>query len=157
MLKIKKLFLGLTIFMFILHGCSNTEQNKGIEDKKDKAGSLFIHKVENGTSSEKLTKIVNDKQQIEKGLTMIEGLEVKKISSEETMEKIKASNTYIFTFSEGTNLKSGEIAPFAFYALENGTFIFPYSEFNASQEPTITVENQKDLLREMKQLFNITF
>ncbi len=156
MVKIKRLLLGLTILVFILCGCSNSEQVKEIENK-DKAGSLFIQKVENDTSSEELTKVVDDKQLIEQVLAMIEGLEVKKISSEETLEKMKASNTYMFVVSEGKDVESGKKAPFAFYALENGTFIFPYSDFNSPQEPLITVERQKGLLVDIKQLFELTF
>jgi nitrate/TMAO reductase-like tetraheme cytochrome c subunit len=154
--KIKRLALGLSILMLIFSGCSNTEQVKEIESK-DKADSLFIQKVENDTSYEELTKVVNDKQQIEQVLAMIEGLEVKKISSEETMEKMKASNTYMFGFSEGKEFESGKKLPFAFYALENGTFIFPYSDFNSPQEPLITVEGQEELLDDIKQLFELTF
>jgi hypothetical protein len=142
--------------VFILCGCSNSEQVKEIENK-DKAGSLFIQKVENDTSSEELTKVVDDKQQIEQVLAMIEGLEVKKISSEEAVEKMKGSNTYMFAFLEGKEIESGKKAPFAFYALENGTFIFPYSDFNSPQEPLITVESQKGLLDDIKQLFELTF
>lgn len=152
----KSLILSLSILVFILSGCSNSEQVIEIENK-EKASSLFIQKVENDTSSEELTKVVSDKQQIEQVLTMAEGLEVKKISFEETMKKMKASNTYMFVFSEGKEIQSGEKAPFAFYALENGTFIFPYNDFNSPQKPLITVERQKGLLDEMKQLFEITF
>jgi hypothetical protein len=154
--KIKRLFLGLTILVFILCGCSNSEQVKEIENK-DKAGSLFIQKVENDTSSEELTKVVDDKQQIEQVLAMIEGLEVKKVSSEESVEKMKGSNTYMFAFLEGKEIESGKKAPFAYYALENGTFIFPYSDFYSPQEPLITVESQKGLLDDIKQLFELTF
>ncbi|WP_064093366.1 hypothetical protein [Rossellomorea aquimaris] len=107
MVKIKRLFLGLTILVFILCGCSNSEQVKEIEIK-DKAGSLFIQKVENDTSSEELTKVVDDKQLIEQVLAMIEGLEVKKISSEEAVEKMKGSNTYMFAFLEGKEIESGK-------------------------------------------------
>ncbi|TYS89900.1 hypothetical protein [Rossellomorea aquimaris] len=64
-----------------MSGCSNGEQVIEIENK-EKASSLFIQKVENDTSSEELTKVVSDKQQIEQVLTMAEGLEVKKISFE---------------------------------------------------------------------------
>ena len=139
-----------------MSGCSNGEQVIEIENK-EKAGSLFIQKVENDSSSEELTKVVSDKQQIEQVLTMAEGLEVKKINSEVTMEKMKASNTYMFVFSEGKGIESGKKATFAFYALENGTFIFPYRDFNSPQEPLITVERQKGLLDEMKKLIEITF
>ncbi|WP_156029933.1 hypothetical protein [Rossellomorea vietnamensis] len=157
MVKIKRLFLFLTILVFILCGCSNSEQVKEIENK-DKASSLFIQKVEDDTSSEELTKVVNDKKKIEQVLAMIEGLEVEKISSEETMEKMKASNTYMFVFSEGKNSESGKQAPFAFYALENGTFIFPYTDFNSPQKPPlITVKTKEGLLDDMKQLFELTF
>jgi hypothetical protein len=83
-----------------MSGCSDGEQVIEIEHK-EKAGSLFIQKVENDSSSEELTKVVNDKQQIEQILTMAEGLEVKKISTEETMEKMKETDTYMFVFSEG--------------------------------------------------------
>ncbi|RIW28668.1 hypothetical protein D3H55_21065 [Bacillus salacetis] len=126
-------------------------------ENKEKAGTLLIQKVENGTTAEELTKEVNDKQQIEQALAMIKGLEVKRISSEETMEKMQASNTYMFVFSEGKDIESGKQASFAFYALENGTFIFPYSDFNSPQTPLITIETHKELLANMKQLFELTF
>jgi tRNA pseudouridine-54 N-methylase len=155
-ITIKSLILSLSILVFIMSGCSDGEQVIEI-GHKEKAGSLFIQKVENDSSSEELTKVVNDKQQIEQILTMAEGLEVKKISTEETMEKMKETDTYMFVFSEGKEIQSGKKAPFAFYALENGTFIFPYSDFNSPQEPLITVERQKGLLDEMKQLIEIPF
>jgi PBP1b-binding outer membrane lipoprotein LpoB len=100
----KSLILSLTILVFILCGCSNGEQVIQIENK-DKAGSLFIQKVENDSSYEELTKVVSDKQQIEQLLTMANDLKVKKISSEEALEKMKGSNTYMFAFLEGKEIE----------------------------------------------------
>ncbi|KGP72360.1 hypothetical protein [Pontibacillus yanchengensis] len=102
-----------------------------------------------------MTKKVNDKQKIEQVLTMVEGLNVKETQSEGTFEKMKSSDTYMFVFSEGEN-QYGK-APFAFYVLDNGTFIFPYKDFNSPKENLITIEKHDGLLKEIKNLFNISY
>ncbi|MGM0840206.1 MAG: hypothetical protein ACQEWE_05740 [Bacillota bacterium] len=152
----KSLILSLSILFYVLCGCSNSEQVMEI-DHKEKAGSLFIQKVENHTSSEELTKVVQDKQKMEQVLTMVEGLKVEKSSSEEMMAKMQSANTYMFVFSEGKEMKSGTAAPFALHVLEDGTFLFPYSGFNSPQKPLITVEQHEELLDELKQLLGIKF
>ncbi|MBW3112437.1 hypothetical protein KYJ26_11385 [Bacillus sp. MCCB 382] len=146
----------LSILLCLLVGCSNSEQTLKIEPK-EKAGTLFIQKVENHTSSEELTKEIHDQEQIEEVLTKIEGLKVKSISSDEMMDKMKSTDTYMFVFSEGKEMKLGKAAPFAFNVLENGTFLFSYSGFDSPREPLITVDVHEELLEELKDLVGIEF
>ncbi|QTM99069.1 hypothetical protein ERJ70_06990 [Sediminibacillus dalangtanensis] len=153
---IKKLIARLTIILLLLSACSESEQVIEIEDK-GLSSSIFIQKVENNSSSEEMTKMVNDKQKIEDVLTMVDGLKAKKTSSEEMMDKMKSTNTYMFAFSKGEELKTGKAAPYAFYALENGTFIFPYNDFNSTHKPLITIEKHEGLVDELKQLLGIQF
>ncbi|PFA62976.1 hypothetical protein CN378_18215 [Bacillus sp. AFS015802] len=152
----KRLTLSLVILLYSLAGCSNSEHVMEIEHK-EKAGSLFIQKVENNTSTEELTKVVQDQDQIKEVLTKIEGLKVEKISSDKMMDKMKSTDTYMFVFSEGKEMEAGKAAPFAFHVLEDGTFLFPYSGFDAPQEPLITVDKHEERLDELKQLLGIKF
>lgn len=152
----KNVIWSLSILLCLLVGCSNSEQTLEIQPK-EKAGSLFIQKVENNTSSEELTKIVRDQGQIEEVLSKIEGLKVEDISSDEMMDKMKSSDTYMFVFSEGKEMEPGKAAPFAFNVLENGTFLFSYSGFDSPQKPLITVDEHKELLEELKELAGIEF
>ncbi|WP_371068517.1 hypothetical protein [Sediminibacillus sp. JSM 1682029] len=142
--------------LLLLSACSKSEQVIEIKDKGI-SSSLFIQNVEDNSSSEEMTKMVNDKQKIEDVLTMVDGLKAKTTSSEEMMDKMKSTNTYMFAFSKGEGLKRGRAAPYAFYALENGTFIFPYNDFNSKQKPLITIEKHEGLLDEMKKLLGIEF
>ena len=153
---INNLIVPLTIIVFLLSACSDNEQVIGIEDKGS-ASLLFIQKVENNTSSEEMTRMVKDKQEVEQVLTMVEGVEVKKTIPEEIMDKMESTDTYMFVFSVGEELQTGEAAPYAFYALENGTFVFLYSDFNSPQEPLITTERHQGLLDDIKHLFGIEF
>ncbi|EQB36292.1 MULTISPECIES: hypothetical protein [Virgibacillus] len=117
----------------------------------------MIQKSVNNSSSEELTKMVNEKQKIKQILTIIEGLKVKRTTSEKVFEKMKTQDNYTFAFSEGKELKVGKKASYAFYVLEDGTFIFPYSDVNSLQEPLITIKKHKELLGEIKELSEVDF
>ncbi|WP_226672172.1 hypothetical protein [Rossellomorea aquimaris] len=146
----------LSILLCLLVGCSNSEQTLKIEPK-EKAESLFIQKVENNTVPEELTKVIHDQEQIEKVLTKIEGLKVERISSDEMMDKMESSDTYMFAFSEGKEIESGKPAPYAFNVLEDGNFLFSYSGFDSPQKPLMTVDKHEELLEELKDLIGIEF
>ncbi|GGD25707.1 hypothetical protein [Pontibacillus salipaludis] len=151
----KKLMISLALLAFLV-ACSNGEQVIEIEGK-DRASALFIQKVENHSTSDESSLKVNDRQLIEKVLTKVEGLTVKETTTEKTMEKMKSSITYMFVFSESEEFQTGKPLPYAFYILEDGTFIFPYSDFNSKQNPLITTDNDQELLDEMKDLVEIEF
>ncbi|MCR8848075.1 hypothetical protein NQ095_06620 [Rossellomorea sp. SC111] len=152
----KSLLASLVFLLSGLTGCSDSERVATI-DHKEKATALFIQKIENNTSTEELTKDVLDQDQIKEVLRKIEGLKVKKIRSEQMMDKMRSSNTYMFVFSESNETELGKAAPFAFNVLEDGTFFFSYSEFNSPQEPRMSVERHEELLDDLKQLLEIEF
>ncbi|WP_430787006.1 hypothetical protein VBD025_15320 [Virgibacillus flavescens] len=104
-----------------------------------------------------MTKTIKDKQKIKKVLTMIEGLKVKKSSSESIVKQLKSQNNYSFGFAESDKLESGKKIPYTFSVLKDGTFIFPYEDFNSLQKPRITIEKHKELLNEIKELLEINF
>lgn len=148
-------FLIFTILLTI-SACSQSEEVIKIKDK-NLSSMLFIQKVEDNSSNEEMTKVVKDKQKIEQILTMIEGLKVKDTNSEYVSDVMKSQNTYMFGFSEGEKMETGKKIPYAFYILENGTFIFPHNDFNALQEPRVTLEKHKELLDEIKNRLDIDF
>ncbi|WP_010529145.1 hypothetical protein [Lentibacillus jeotgali] len=121
------------------------------------SGQLFIQKVEDNTSSEEMTKVIKDKQKIKQVLTMVEGLKVKETNSENITDQLKSQNNYSFNFSKGEKLETSKRVPYSFTVLSDGTFIFPYKDFNSLQKPRITIEKHKELFNDIKQLLEINF
>ncbi|ASK64168.1 hypothetical protein CFK37_19445 [Virgibacillus phasianinus] len=142
--------------IFLLSACSENEEVVKVKEK-GLSGQLFIQKVENNTSSEEMTKMIKDKQKIKKILTMVEGLKVKETSNENAFDQMKSQNSYTFIFSKGEKLETVKKAPYAFHVLSDGTFIFPYKDFNSLQKPRKTVEKHKELFNDIKQILEIDF
>lgn len=127
-----------------------------IEDKNF-SGMLIIQKSENNRSSEVMTKIIRDKQKIEKILAMIEGLEVRETKTDKMIASIKSQDSYSFILAEGEKIESGKPAPYSFAVLNDGTFFFTSKEVNIPQKPRKTIVEHKELLNEMKQLLEVDF
>jgi hypothetical protein len=136
-----------------------TEKKKEVVEIKDKnfSGMLMIQKLEDNISSEEMTKIVRDKQKIEKIVTMVEGLEVRETKTDKMLDVIKAQDSYSFIFAEGERVESGKPAPYSFTVLNDGTFFFTSKDVNSIQKPRKTIVEHKELLNEMKQLLEVDF
>jgi hypothetical protein len=144
------------VMTFLLSTCSGNEETIKLEDKSF-ASTLFIQKVEDNSSAEEMTKIVKDEEKIEQILAMIEGLKVEETNNEYALDEMKLQKTYIFNFFEGEKMETAKEVPYAFSVLEDGTFIFTHNDFNSPQVPRITLEKHKELLDDIKQLFEIDF
>lgn len=150
------------LILVILSACTGKEEVVEMENKSF-SGMLLIGKVEDNASSKELTKIVRDKQKIEKILTMVEGLEVKETDSDSFTEKLKSQDSYSFSFFEGEvkesdfDALSGKQTPYTFIILNDGTIFFLHKDVNTLQEPRMTIEKHQDLLNEMKQLTEVDF
>lgn len=154
----KFLFKGIIIVFIIIliSACSNKKEVIKLKNRNF-SSTLMIQKTEDNASSEKLKKIVRDKQKIEKILEMIEGLEVKEIDSNKVFEEMKKQNYYFFSFAKGEKFKSGKPVPYTFIALNDGTFIFTYKDVDSPQQPRVTIVKHKKLLNGMKQLLEVDF
>ncbi|KYD03519.1 hypothetical protein [Heyndrickxia sporothermodurans] len=158
MLKNKYTFIGfLTILSILLCACSGNKEEIKI-DKKNSLSTIFIQKVENNSSSEGMTKIVKDKKMVEKILSMVEGLKVKKSNSKYIFDEMKTQNTYSFGFFENEKIQSGEKkVPYAFYVLNDGIFVFTHNDVGSIKKTRITIDKHKNLFSKMKQLLEINF
>jgi 3-deoxy-D-arabino-heptulosonate 7-phosphate (DAHP) synthase len=157
-ISIKYLFRGFIIFLILtlISACSGKgEEVVKIKDKRF-SGLLIIQKVEDNTSSEEMQKMIRDKQNIEKILTMVEGLKVKVTDAQKVSEAMKSQDSYSFGFMEGDKFKPGR-SPYTFIALNDGTFIFTNEDVNSMQIPRMTIGKHKKLLNEMKLLLEIGF
>jgi translation initiation factor 1 (eIF-1/SUI1) len=153
----KSLFISLMVVFVFLSGCSGKLEEVMKVENKNFSGRLFIQKTEDQTSSEEMTKMVTDKQKIEKILTMVEGLKVKETDTDYMLKEMKAQDSYSFSFAEGEKMESGKPAPYSFVVLNNGTFFFTHKDVNSPQKPRMTIEKHKDLLKEMKDLLEMDF
>ena len=153
----KYLLIVLTIILSILlSACSNQEEVIKIKSQ-DSLRTLYIQKVEGDSSSEEMTKMVKDKEKIDKILAMIEGLKVKESNSKYIFNEMKSQDTYTFSFFESGTNESGKEVPYAFSVLNEGTFIFTHNDVGSLKTPRITNVKHKDLLNEMKQLLELPF
>jgi hypothetical protein len=156
-MSINKYFLWFTlILVFLLSACSGSEQVIEIKGKES-LKTLLIEKVDGNSSSEEMTKIVKDKDKIEKVLSKIEGLKVKESSNEHLFDEIKSQSTYTFGFSENEEIESGKEVPYAFSVLNDGTLIFTHKDVGSPITPRITTVKDKDLLNDIKQILEIQF
>lgn len=140
-----------------MSACSAQEEEVIEIQNKNFSGLLLIQKVENNSSSDKLSKIINDKQKIEKVLSMVEGLEVRKTDTDYMMDELKSNNAYSFSFAEGDEMETPKQSPYSFVVLNDGTFFFTHKEVNSIQQPRITIVKHEELLNEMKQLLDVDF
>jgi hypothetical protein len=156
-MSINKYFIWFTlILVFFLSACSRSEQVIEIKSK-DSLRSLLIEKIDTNFSSEEMTKLVKDKDKIEKVLSMIEGLKVKESSSEHVFDEINSQSTYTFNFFENEEIESGKEVPYAFSVLNDGTLIFTHKDVGSPITPRITTVKDKDLLDDIKQILGINF
>lgn len=156
-MSIKNYFIWFTlILVFLLSACSGNEQVIEI-NSKDSLRTLLIEKVDGNSSSEEMTKIVKDKDKIEKVLSMIEGLKVKESSSEHVLDEIKLQSTYTFSFSDNEEIESGKEVPYAFFILKDGTLIFTHKDVDSPITPLITTVKDKNLLNEIKHILEVQF
>ncbi|MED3652853.1 hypothetical protein P4489_00585 [Heyndrickxia sporothermodurans] len=156
-MKNKYTFIGfLTIWSILLCACSGNKEEIKIV-KKNSLSTIFIQKVVDNSSSEEMTKIVKDKKMVEKILSMVEGLKVKKSNSKYIFDEMKTQNTYSFGFFENEKIQSGKKVPYAFYVLNDGTFVFTHNDVGSIKKTRITIDKHKDLLSKMKQLLEINF
>jgi hypothetical protein len=156
-MSIKNYFIWFTlILVFLLSACSGNEQVVEIKSK-DSLRTLLIEKVDGNSSSEEMTKIVKDKDKIEKVLSMIEGLKVKESSSQHVFDEIKLQSTYTFSFSDNEEIESGKEVPYAFLILKDGTLIFTHKDVDSPITPLITTVKDKNLLNEIKHILEVQF
>ena len=153
----KSLFISLIgSFCFIEWLLWKKEEVIQIKNKNF-SGMLMVQKTEDQTSSEEMTKMVTDKQKIEKILTMVEGLKVKETDTDHMLAEMKAQNSYSFSFAEGDKMESGKQAAYSFVVLNDGTLFFTHKDINSPQKPRMTIEKHKDLLKDMKDLLEMDF
>jgi translation initiation factor 1 (eIF-1/SUI1) len=135
------------------------DKKKEVVKIKDKnfSGMLMVQKMKDNTGTEEMTKIIRDKQKIEKILTMVDGLKVVETKTEKMTDALKAQDSYFFTFAEGEKFEYGKPAPYVFIILNDGTFFFSYKDVNSLQKPRMTIVEHKELLNETKQLLGVNF
>ncbi|WP_431804512.1 hypothetical protein [Halobacillus andaensis] len=103
-----------------------------------------------------MTKTVKNDSKINSVLDRIDGLDVRE-SKQDLMTMLESRDSYMFSFSENQRLETGQV-PYAFYILEDGTFIFTFDDVNSVREkPLITTENHKELLKDIKRDLEVTF
>ncbi|SFL91915.1 hypothetical protein SAMN04487943_10590 [Gracilibacillus orientalis] len=152
----RKLSVILVVLISLLCACS-TEQKTVQVDNKDFVNTLFVQKVENNFTSDKLLKQIEDQEKIEQVLSMVEGLEAEEIDNDELIGVLENhANYYMFQFSEGENTNTDR-GDYGFQVLEDGIILFSYDQPNTSSQPLITVNTHKDLLEDMKEMLEITF
>ncbi|MGV3466137.1 MAG: hypothetical protein ACO1OT_12695 [Heyndrickxia sp.] len=155
----KKFIFFITLIILgtiLLGGCSTTEDVMKIE-KTNFAKVLFVQKVVNDTSNEKLTKEITDETKIKETLELLDGLKVKKMKSKNVLAKMKSNDTYMFAISKTNKLSAGKV-PYAFYILNDGTIIFTHKDVDSLLDtPLITTKAHKDILEKMKENLNIVF
>lgn len=145
----------LIVILFLFSACSGNGEAIKIEDKSF-ANTLFIQKVEDNSTAEELSKIVRDKEKIEQVLSLVEGLKVEEIKKENFFDELKSHNSYMFGFLKDKKIKTGKI-PYSFYILDDGTFLFNYENDDSQRTLRVTIEKQKKLFEEIKQLLKIDF
>ncbi|WP_163582911.1 hypothetical protein [Gracilibacillus saliphilus] len=152
----KKVSFILVILFGLLCACATEEKTVQIENK-DFADTLFVQKVENNFTSDKLAKMIEDSEKIKQVLSKVEGLEAEKIDNDELISILENHDSYyMFGFFEGdsTNIQKED---YGFQILEDGTILFNYDQVDNSDHPLVTVDTHKDILEEMKEMLEITF
>ncbi|UOQ49316.1 hypothetical protein MUN88_04100 [Gracilibacillus caseinilyticus] len=153
----KKVFVLLIIILLcILSACTWNEQTVEFKNKNF-ANTLFVQKVENNFTSEKLSKPIEDDEKIKKILTMIEGMKAEQINNEELINILEnQDNYYMFGFymDDKINNQRGD---YAFQFLEDGTILFSYDAKSVDSYPLISVTHHQELLEDMKDVLGITF
>ncbi|SEQ55790.1 hypothetical protein [Piscibacillus halophilus] len=133
----KYLSVSLVVVILILSACSNDEEVVTFENK-DFANTLIVQKVENSSSSSDKKKTVTDKEKIEKVLSKVEGLKVKKISVEDSMDQLQGQEVYTFGFFKDP--ESAENGEYAFNVLEDGKILINYDDVANPNTPLITLD-----------------
>lgn len=151
----KNIVIPLIVIVFFISACSGNEETIKFEDKSF-ANTLFVQKVENNSSSEELTKMVTDKDKIKDVLSMVEGLKVEKIDTDNFMEKLKSQNSYMLGFLRGNGMNT-EKERYGFVILEDGTILFNYDNVDGPATPLITTEKHTDLVNEIIHILEIKF
>ncbi|QGH32888.1 hypothetical protein GI584_01945 [Gracilibacillus salitolerans] len=152
----KKVSFILVILLGLLCACSTEEKTVQIENK-DFANTLFVQKVENNFTSDKLAMLIEDPEKIKNALSMVEGLEAEEIDNDERIGILENhDNYYMFGFFEGesTNIQKED---YGFQILEDGKILFNYDQLDNSDYPLVTVDTHKDILEDMKEMLEITF
>ncbi|MGP4040134.1 hypothetical protein ACTWP4_09600 [Gracilibacillus sp. D59] len=152
----RKVSVILVVLLCLVCACNTDVKTVQIENK-DFAKILFVQKIENNFTSEKLSKPIEDKEKIKKVLSMVEGLEAEEINTDELIRILEdQDNYYMFGFykDDRTSLGRGD---YGFQFLENGTILFSYDQPSTPSHPLITVNSHQDLLEEMKEILGITF
>ncbi|MDX8046455.1 hypothetical protein SH601_10720 [Gracilibacillus sp. S3-1-1] len=146
----------ILILVSLLCGCGTIKTNVQIEDK-DFADLLFVQKVENNFTSDKLAMPISNQTEIRQVLSMVDGLDAKKIDNDELINILeKQDNYYMFAFfeSEESNPTTRE---YRFQVLEDGTILFDVNKIGTSDFPLVTTDTHNDLLEEMKEMLEINF
>lgn len=152
----KKFIMPIFVLTFLI-SCSSGSNDITIKNKTF-ASNLFVQKVENSTSSEELTKNISNKEKIEQVFQMVDGLEVEEKQREDVFEMMNSDDLYTFVFTDKNKFETGKEPPYAFYALEDGTFLFTHEGLNSvRKKPVVTTEKHKDLLQEIMQHFDVDF
>ncbi|MGP4039864.1 hypothetical protein ACTWP4_08170 [Gracilibacillus sp. D59] len=152
---IQHFYVPLLFIIVLLSACSSKEEPIKIEDK-DFADLLVVQKVENNISSQGTETIIKDKEKIKEILSIVEGVQVEEMESEQLFKEMKSGIVYMFAFfkEDGTKPKKGE---YAFNILEDGTILFSYDNVGYTNIPAITTEKHINLLNKMKQTLNINY
>ncbi|MFB6467859.1 hypothetical protein ACE38V_13800 [Cytobacillus sp. Hz8] len=153
----KKIFLiGIAFISLFLSACSD-EQNVNKMKEKNSLKLIFIQKVEGNETSEEMTKIVSDKTQIQKIISMVEELKVKESNNDIIIEKMQTQDNYMFSFYDRKTIQSGTEISYSFSVLNDGTFIFTHHDVGSIDTPRITTEKHVELLNDIKQQLDIHF
>jgi len=151
----KKWLMSILVTAIILAGCSAKEETIAFKDKQF-ANTLIVQKVENNTSTEEQTKMITEKDTLEKVLTQVEGLEVEEISQDSFMKKLKSKSSYTFVFLGPDQKESGK-GKYAFAILEDGTILFNFAEVEDPGSTMISKQKQPQVLEELKSQLDVSF
>ncbi|WP_316569377.1 hypothetical protein [Neobacillus sp. YIM B06451] len=108
-----------------------------------------------GNLSDIKNRTVKNPQKAEEILSMVEGLKVKEAKEK---VRIESPDTYMFSFHTGDDSERGEMVPYSFFVLGDGTFIFTHEDVDKPLEnPLVTTSKHKELLDEIRQHVGLNF
>lgn len=151
----KHFIISLILIFSFLNACSDNEETIKFEDKNF-ANTLIVQKVVDNASTDDMQSIITEKNNINKTLSLVEGLTAKKIDMDTFSEKMKSQDFYMFGFLKGDGTTT-EQGAYAFNILEDGTILYNYDNIDNPQYSLISTEKHEDILNEFKQVLGVDF
>ncbi|GAE93169.1 hypothetical protein JCM21714_2221 [Gracilibacillus boraciitolerans JCM 21714] len=152
----KRISIFFIICLGLLSACANEEETVNIDDK-DFANTLYVQKVENNFTSKELTKPIEDQEMIQRVLTMVDGLQAEKMTTDEFIQQLENHDSYYRFGFYGESGVEEQRNQYAFQIMTDGTIIFNFDQINNPSYPLISVETHQNILKELKKVLEIHF